>query len=74
VVAVIALIGMWLERFVLVGPSLWKGEHLPIGPLEVLVTAGVGALFLLCYTTFLQHVPILPIADPMLASASEVRR
>jgi len=69
-VAVIALTGMWLERFVLVGPSLWKDEHLPIGPVEVLVTAGIGALFAICYTAFLQRVPILPIADPLLAPAA----
>jgi hypothetical protein len=65
-VAICALIGMWLERFILVGPSLWKGEQLPIGPVEVLVTAGVGALFALSYTAFLQRVPMLPIADPLL--------
>ena len=67
-VAGIVLGSMWLERFILVAPSLWKGEHLPLGPLEVLVTAGVGALFALCYTAFLQRVPILPIADPLLVS------
>jgi hypothetical protein len=66
-VAVTALVGMWLERFILVGPSLWKGEHLPIGPIEILVTAGVAALFALCYTAFLQRVPMLPISDPLLA-------
>ena len=68
-VATIALVGMWFERFILVGPSLWKGDHLPIGPLEVLVTAGVGALFALSYTGFLQRVPIVPIADPLLDRA-----
>jgi len=67
-VAGIVLGGMWLERFILVTPSLWTGDHLPIGPLEILVTAGVGALFALCYTAFLQRVPILPIADPLLGS------
>ena len=65
-VAVTALVGMWLERFILVGPSLWKGEYLPLGPIEILVTAGVAALFALCYTAFLQRVPMLPIADPLL--------
>jgi hypothetical protein len=65
-VSAIALIGMWFERFILVGPSLWKGEQLPIGPIEILVTAGVGALFALCYTAFLQRVPMLPVADPLL--------
>jgi len=69
-VAAIVLGSIWLERFVLVEPSLWKGEHLPIGPLEILVTAGVGALFALSYTAFLQRVPILPIADPLLAPTS----
>jgi hypothetical protein len=67
VVAVIALAGMWLERFILVGPSLVKGEQLPIGPVEVLITAGVGALFALSYTGFLERVPVLPITDPLLA-------
>ena len=66
-VAGVVLASMWLERFMLVAPSLWTGEHLPIGPLEVFVTAGVGALFALCYTAFLQLVPILPIADLLLA-------
>jgi hypothetical protein len=66
VVATISLVGMWFERFILVAPSLWKGGHIPFGPLEVLVTLGVGALFAICYGAFLERVPILPIADPML--------
>ena len=68
-VATVALIGMWFERFILVGPSLWKGEQLPLGPIEILVTAGVAALFALCYTEFLQRVPMLPVSDPLLAPA-----
>jgi hypothetical protein len=67
-VAFTALVGMWLERFILVGPSLWKGEHLPIGPIEILVTAGAAALFALSYTAFLQRVPMLPFADPLLVA------
>ena len=31
VVSGIILIGMWLERFLLVAPSLWKGRELPLG-------------------------------------------
>jgi hypothetical protein len=34
--------------------------------LEIFVTVGIGALFVLSYTAFLQRVPILPIADPLL--------
>jgi Ni/Fe-hydrogenase subunit HybB-like protein len=66
-VAVIALAGMWLERFILVSPSLWHGDGLPFGAVEVLVTAGAGALFALAYAGFLRRVPVLPIADPLLA-------
>jgi len=71
-VGLIALVGMWLERFILVGPSLWKGTSLPIGPLEILLTIGVGALFALCYTAFLERVPLLPLADPLLAAESRL--
>ena len=67
IVALIALVGMWLERFILVAPSLWRGQGLPLGAIELLVTAGVGSLFVLCYTALLQRVPMLPIADPRLA-------
>jgi hypothetical protein len=70
-VAATALIGMWLERFILVGPSLWKGEHLPLGPIEILVTAGVASLFALCYTGFLERVPMMPIADPLLERTTQ---
>ncbi|MBI2370504.1 MAG: hypothetical protein HYV08_09785 [Deltaproteobacteria bacterium] len=47
-IAVAILTGMWLERFLLVVPSLWKSPDLPIGWLEFLVTAGYGAVFVLC--------------------------
>ncbi len=31
---IIILIGMWLERLLLIAPSLWKGEQLPLGMTE----------------------------------------
>jgi hypothetical protein len=65
-VAAIALTGMWLERFILVQPSLWKGSYLPFGPLEIFVTTGVGALFVLCYSTFLDRMASLSIAGTLL--------
>jgi len=65
-VAGLILAGMWLERFILVEPSLWHGARLPLGPVEGLVTAGAGASFVLCYAVFLRRVPMLPLADPLL--------
>lgn len=69
-VAVLVFVAMWLERFVLVQPSIWRGDELPIGPVELLVTAGVGAAFVLCYAAFLDRVPVLPVADPLLSPTS----
>ena len=68
-VAAIVFAGMWLERFVLVVPSLWHGEGVPLGLLELLVTAGVASLFVLSYAAFLDRFPVLPVSDPRLAPA-----
>ena len=70
-VALIVLVGMWLERFILVSPSLWKGEPLPFGVIEIFLTGGFLASFTICYTAFLQTVPILPLADPLLGTGEE---
>ena len=68
-IAGVALVGMWLERFLLVSPSLWPHEGIPLGLIELLVTAGVGGLFAFCYTGFLKTFPILAVADPRLRLA-----
>ena len=68
-VAAVVFTGMWLERFILVAPSLWHGEGVPLGLPEVLVTAGVFGLFVVAYTSFLDLFPTLPVSDPRLAPA-----
>ena len=68
-VAGVVFAGMWLERFLLVAPSLWHGEGVPLGPLEILVTAGVASRFVLSYTTFLDYFPTVTVSDPRLAPA-----
>ena len=69
-IATVGLVGMWLERFILVSPSLWHGNGLPLGLIELLVTIGTTGLFVWCYTTFLQTFPVLALADPRLEPAS----
>ncbi len=69
-IACVGLVGMWLERFILVSPSLWHGDGVPLGVIELLVTTGVLGLFAWCYTAFLQTFPVLPLADPRLEPAS----
>ena len=69
-VAGLVLAGVWLERFLLVAPSLWRGEGLPLGLPELLVTAGTASLFVLCCASFLDRVPVLPLSDPKLEPAA----
>ena len=69
-IAGVAFAGMWLERFILVAPSLWQGEGLPLGLIEVFITAGVLGLFGFCYARFLEVFPALPVSDPRLTRAA----
>ncbi len=67
----VVLVGMWLERFILVAPSTWKGEGIPLGLLEVLITAGFFGVVGLSIATFLKRVPLLPVSDPLFRKAME---
>ena len=67
----IILVGMWLERFILVAPSLWRGEGIPIGLLEVLISAGFFGIAGLSVITFLGRVPVLPVSDPLFHKAMQ---
>ncbi len=69
-IAGIVLAGMWLERYILVAPSLWHEATLPLGIPELLMTAGVGGLFAWCYLSFLERFPTLPVSDPKLAAST----
>jgi hypothetical protein len=64
-VALGSLIGFWLERFILVTPSLVTPELIargiaeasPLGILEILIAAGFVGLFFLCFYAFAQVFP-----------------
>lgn len=60
-VASVVLIGMWFERYLLVVPSLWRGESLPLGWLELFITLGFFAAFALTYMAFGQTVKDFPV-------------
>jgi hypothetical protein len=64
-VSIIILIGYWLERLILVAPTYWKGESVPIGVPEIGIAAGFFGLVGLSVTLFLRKVPIVPISDPL---------
>lgn len=52
--------GLWVERYVLVVPSLWKGPAAPFGFLEILISVGFASAAILSYMAFLRFFPILP--------------
>jgi len=57
--------GMWLERFLLVVPSLSKGQAVPLGLQEVLITGGFLGAMGLTAGLFLNRFPLLPLSDPL---------
>ena len=65
VLGAVILVGMWLERFLLVVPSLWKESAIPLGLTELLITAGFFGIMGLCVLFFLQRFPVLPVGDPL---------
>lgn len=70
ILAAVILAGMWLERLLLVAPSLWKAKTLPFGPTEVLITAGFLGLMALCILFFLRRFPMLPVSDPLFRASA----
>jgi Ni/Fe-hydrogenase subunit HybB-like protein len=60
----IILVGMWLERFLLVAPSIWRGERMPLGFMELFITAGFSGIMALCLLLFFRKYPMLPVSDP----------
>ncbi len=59
------LTGMWLERFLLVAPSLWKRPGLPLGFMEFLISLGFLGLMALSLQWFFKRFPLLPLTDPL---------
>lgn len=69
--SVLILIGHWLERFLLIYPSLWEGEALPLGFAEIGIGLGFMGLFLASYLWFARSYPLLP-SPAMLAARDSV--
>ncbi|MEN6616425.1 MAG: hypothetical protein ABFD12_07695, partial [Syntrophorhabdus sp.] len=66
IITIMILTGMWMERFLLIVPSLWKDNPgIPFGILEFFISAGFLGLVWLCITVFLSRIPILPVSDPL---------
>ena len=64
--ACISLFGLWLERYLLVYPSLWIGaEELPFGWQEPGLFLLFAGLFLAAISFFLTRVPLFQVWQPL---------
>jgi Ni/Fe-hydrogenase subunit HybB-like protein len=71
-VAVLALVGMWIERYVMVVPTL-QPNGAPLGAVEMLTALGFAGAMVCCVGWFLGRVPLLSYADMARASAHETQ-
>jgi hypothetical protein len=62
-IATVSLGGLWLEKFVLVTPSLSPEIH--FGWVQILITLGFFSAFMLTFLFFIKNFPILPVGDPL---------
>lgn len=73
--AVLILVGHWLERFLLIVPSLYEGGEegaLPLGLPEIAVGIAFLALFVASYLWFVRIFPVLPSPATLAASPPAV--
>jgi len=61
-IATVSFTGFWLEKYYLVVPSFTPDIN--IGIVQILITLGFLAGFLLTFSLFLRAFPIIPFGDP----------
>jgi hypothetical protein len=74
-VAVAIGCGMWLERYILIVPSLWRSDSFPLGWIELGVTVGFLGACGLSYSFFLARFPVIPfVAQAERPAALEIEK
>ncbi len=68
-VAGLILLGLWLERFNMVVPSLSEGGGVPLSWIELLVTLGFLGLFGFCYALYASTFPLMPLRDNLIVGS-----
>jgi len=62
----IIAVGVWLERFLVVTPSIWMEDTLPLGPLEVCMALGFLGAFVGFVAKIMAQLPPVPFTDEMM--------
>ena len=61
-IAGVSLTGFWLDKFVLVAPSL--SNTINIGITQILITLGFLGAFVMMFLLFIRAFPSIPVGDP----------
>jgi hypothetical protein len=69
-VAGVILLGMWLDRFTAVVPTIWTESGVPFGVVELLVTLGFLGVFGLCYALYASTFPMVPLRDSIIVGSA----
>ncbi len=64
IILTIIAVGILLERFLVVAPSVWMEPSLPLGPVEVGIWLFFIGAFLSVVNHFISGVPPVPVTDP----------
>ena len=70
-VGLLVVVMVWVERFLLVAPSIWRPDGFWFGPVELGVTLGFLGLAGLAYAWALRRVPLLPAPAVTAAQRAE---
>lgn len=62
-VAVVILVGFWVERYNIVVPSIREGTSAPLGLPEIMISLGFIGAFGLCYAAYITTFPKVPIRE-----------
>ena len=68
-VAVVILVGFWVERYNLVVPSAWQGDSLPLGWPELLISIGFLGLFGFSYSLLASAFPRVPLRENLVVGS-----
>jgi len=63
-VTTLIAVGIFLERFLVTMPSIWKGDELPLGLGEVLMPLGFAGVLVLLVSWLISQIPPVPLLDP----------
>ncbi len=71
IISICILLGYWLERILLIAPSVVKTEIFPINLIQIAITVGFMGIFWVSVSYFWNKYPMVAFGDPLLKHSFE---